>query len=246
MLQFDERYHETAALRDGSQVTLRLIRPDDKDLLRRGFERLSPASRYRRFLAAKTRLSDAELAYLTEVDGHDHFAIGAACEDAAGHEEGVGIARFIRSRSDPRVAEVAVAVVDDWQGKGLGTLLLLRLVAAARERGVERFSGQVLASNEALRDVLDQIPSGVRVRAQAGELTVDVDLPDIPFAGLPTPEHRATSLARLLALVARGRLLARESWQRMTAGKHGEDEERADHHSAPDPSRCADEEERAP
>jgi GNAT superfamily N-acetyltransferase len=242
MLQFDERYHELAALRDRSRVTLRLIRPDDKDLLRRGFDRLSPESRYRRFLGAKTRLTDAELAYLTEVDGHDHFAIGATIEDAAGHEEGVGIARFIRTESDPSVAEVAVAVADDWQGKGLGTLLLLRLVAAARERGVERFSGQALASNEALRDVLDQIPRGVRVRAQEGEVTVEVDLPDIPVAGPPTPEDRATPLARLLALVARGRLLARESWQRLTTGVRGEDAEQADGPSAPDPGRSADEE----
>jgi GNAT superfamily N-acetyltransferase len=206
----------------------------------RGFERLSPESRYRRFLAAKTRLSEAELAYLTEVDCHDHFAIGAASVDASGHEEGLGIARFIRSRRDPRVAEVAVAVVDDWQGKGLGTLLLLRLVAAARERGVERFSGQVLASNEALCDVLAQIPRGVRARADAGELTVEVDLPDIPVAGTPTQEDRGTPLARLLALVARGRMLTRHSWQRFMSGVHGDNARRAEGASLP--GRPADEE----
>ena len=239
MPQFDERYREIAALRDGSRVTLRLIRPGDKDLLRRGFERLSPESRYRRFLGARTRLTDPELAYLTEVAGRDHFAIGAAHKDAEGHEEGVGIARFIRSLGDSCAAEVAVAVVDGWQGKGLGTLLLSRLVAAARERGVERFSGQVLASNEALCDVLAQLPCGVRVRAQEGELTVEVDLPDIPFAGTPTPEHRATPLARLFALVARGRLLAHLSWQRLSAGRHSEDADRA---LAPDPSGSANEE----
>lgn len=202
MERFDASYRETAVLRDGSRVTLRLVRPDDKALLRRGFERLSPESRYRRFLSAKTELSDAELVYLTEVDGHDHFAMGAVTEDADGHEEGVAIGRFIRSRTDPRAAEVAVAVVDDWQRKGLGTLLLLRLVAAARERGIERFAGQVLASNQAIRDVLAQLPS-VRTRERDHELAVEVDLPDVPFDA-PGQDERAARAGRLLGLVARG------------------------------------------
>jgi GNAT superfamily N-acetyltransferase len=205
MTQFDERYREAAVLKDGSRVTLRLVRPDDKELLRRGFERLSETSRYRRFLTAKSRLTDAELAYLTEVDGYDHFAIGASVTDAKGAEEGVAIARFIRSATDPKAAEVAVAVVDDWQGKGLGTLLLLRLVAAARERGIERFAGQALASNQQLRDVLAEL-AGLRVRAEGGELALEMDLPDVPVDLPPRPEDRDTPLRRLWGLVARGLL----------------------------------------
>src|SRR6266568_8681079 len=85
--RFDGRYRETALLRDGSRVVLRLVRPDDKALLRRGFERLSPESRYRRFMSAKSQLTDAELAYLTEVDGWSHFALGAVVEGAGGGAE---------------------------------------------------------------------------------------------------------------------------------------------------------------
>jgi GNAT superfamily N-acetyltransferase len=218
MAHFDERYRERAVLRDGSSVTLRLVRPDDKELLRRGFERLSAQSRYRRFLAAKTRLSDAELAYLTEVDGRNHFAIGATRVDEEGTEEGVAIARFIRSRSDPTVAEAAVAVADDWQDKGLGTLLLLRLAAAARERGIQRFAGQVLASNEAVRDVLDQLPRGVRIRPEAGDLSVEVDLPDIPLGTVPGLEDRETPMRRLLTLAARGLLLVRHAVEKLAPG----------------------------
>ena len=207
-LCFDKDYREIATLRDGSRVSLRLVRPSDKELLRRGFERLSPESRYRRFLSAKTELRDAELAYLTEVDGHDHFAVGASVTADDGTEEGVGIARFIRSAEDPRAAEAAVAVVDDWQNRGLGTLLLARLAAAARERDIEHFHGSALAANDAIRGLLDELGPGVRVRAESGELAVEVDLPEVPPDWSAT-EPPKTQLARILSMVAKGVLLVR-------------------------------------
>jgi GNAT superfamily N-acetyltransferase len=209
--RFDALYRETVRLLDGSRVTLRLVRPEDKQLLRRGFERLSPESRYRRFLAAKTELSDAELAYLTEVDGWNHFAIGAVTVDAAGAEEGVAIARFIRSSEDPRSAEAAVAVIDDWQRKGLGTILLLRLVAAARERGIDRFAGEALAANQQIREVLGQLAQGVRVRGDGPELGIEVDLPAVPAEAMPTPEDHEAPLRRLLGLLGRGVLRVRRA-----------------------------------
>ncbi len=73
-LFFDARYRERARLDDGSEIVLRLIRPTDKELLRRAFNTLSDESRYRRFFTQKRELSEAELTYLTELDGHDHFA----------------------------------------------------------------------------------------------------------------------------------------------------------------------------
>ena len=218
MAHFDEHYREKVILHDGSRVTLRPVRPDDKALLSRGFKRLSPESRYRRFLAAKSDLTDAELAYLTEVDGHDHFAMGAVVEDENGNEEGVAIARFIRSKIDPCVAEVAVAVIDDWQSKGLGTLLLLRLVAAARERGIERFAGVALAANAAIRDVLAQLPGGMRMRSEGNDLAIEVELPEVPVDGTPKPEERDTPLRHLFRLVARGLLLARHAVARLRSG----------------------------
>src|SRR5436189_102460 len=113
-----------------------MIRPEDKPLLRRGLAKLSVESRLRRFFAARNDFTPAELVYLTEVDGKDHVAIGALRADDG---EGVGVARFVRHAPAGEVAEPAIAVVDDMQGKGLGRLLLARLVAAARERGVTRF-----------------------------------------------------------------------------------------------------------
>src|SRR5207244_92171 len=112
----------------------------------RGFAGLSAESRYRRFFSAKDRLSEAELRYLTEVDGVDHFALGALHDG-----EGAGVARFVRLRDRPDTAEAAIVVVDERQGCGLGRLLLTRLTEAARERGITRFRSDVLARNQAAR-----------------------------------------------------------------------------------------------
>ena len=99
------------ALRDGSHVRARQGRSSDRDHLLRGFERVSPKSRSRRFFAAMPELSEGMVRYLTEVDHHDHEAIIALDEETG---EGVGVARYVRSTERPDVAEVAVTVIDDW------------------------------------------------------------------------------------------------------------------------------------
>jgi protein lysine acetyltransferase len=121
-----------------SAVEIRPIRPSDKPLLAEGMLRLSPESRYRRFLTAKPRLTAAELRYLTEVDGRDHVALVAVVPEA-GRERLVGVARFVRLPEDPGTAEFAIVVADDWQGRGLGRLLAERVGAAAAASDVRRF-----------------------------------------------------------------------------------------------------------
>jgi RimJ/RimL family protein N-acetyltransferase len=199
---FDERYDERARLRDGTLVHLRLIGPEDKALLRDGFARLSPASRYRRFFAAKRELSQKELRYFTEFDGTNHLAIGAVRVRGDRSEEGLGVARFVRLPDDPKVAEAAVAVVDDYQNRGLGHLLLLRLVAAARERGVERFRATTLADNPAARALMDDLGAEPDTSREDDTLSVDVALPDAPPGAGEMPHSSA--LYRLFQAVARG------------------------------------------
>ncbi|HEX8823264.1 MAG TPA: GNAT family N-acetyltransferase [Archangium sp.] len=145
--RFHDQYRERLSLADGTWAELRLVKPEDAALLREGFERLSPRSRFQRFLSAKPRLTEAEVRYLTRVDGERHLALGAVTRGPEGREVGLGVARFIRLEHAPEVAEVAITVADDAQGKGLGRVLLERLVEAARERGVERFELRVLAGN---------------------------------------------------------------------------------------------------
>jgi GNAT superfamily N-acetyltransferase len=171
-------YEEHAELRDGTPVLLRLLRPTDKELLRAGFELLSPESRYARFFAPKTSLSEDELRYLTEVDHEDHVAIGAASE-RDGEQTGLGVARFIRLADRPETAEAAIAVADGAQRKGLGRLLLLRLVAAARERGIERFRFEVLASNTGMAALIAEIAPERTIETAAGALSIEVALPEV-------------------------------------------------------------------
>ncbi|HSJ18126.1 MAG TPA: GNAT family N-acetyltransferase, partial [Solirubrobacterales bacterium] len=117
-------------LGDGTRVLIRPIRPDDRELVRAGFERLSPESRYRRFLTPMPKLTDQQLAYLTDVDHHDHEAM-ITVDPATG--EGVGISRFVRDAERPGTAEAAVTVIDECQGRGLGTALLTALTERARK-----------------------------------------------------------------------------------------------------------------
>ncbi|MFE8604844.1 GNAT family N-acetyltransferase [Archangium violaceum] len=198
--QFDTHWRERLALADGTEVELRLVRPEDAELLRQGFEQLSPRSRLGRFHAPKSRLTDAEVHYFTSVDGEQHLALGAVSRGPEGQEEGLAIARFIRMARDSDVAEAAVTVVDVAQGKGLGRLLLERLVEAARERGVERFEFLVLPGNAAMFRLLDELnPDGTPVRGDEDALCVT-----LPLA--TTPHRKWRLLLLLLGLAARGAL----------------------------------------
>lgn len=173
------------------QVEIRPIEPDDRDALARGFDRLSEQSRYRRFLSPRGPLSQAELSYLTDVDHHDHEALVAVDPET---DEGVGVARFIRSTEDPAVAELAVAVADDWQGKGVGSLLAAELAKRAREEGVMCFTALALAENDAILGLLQDLGEVRTGRTQLGTVELAVDLPD----------DGISRLRRLLRAVARG------------------------------------------
>ena len=156
-------------------MLIRPIRPDDKARLLDVFERLSPESRYRRFLFPIRSLPSAQLRYLTEVDHHAHEALQGVDPLT---DDGVGVARFVRSPGDPTVAEVAVTVVDDWQGRGLGTALLHDLAARAREEGIERFSGSVLAENEPVIELLRRLGDVRTTGRDHGVVELMIDLPD--------------------------------------------------------------------
>lgn len=199
-LAFDESYAEECVLDDGTEVELRLVRPDDKPLMLAAWERLSPESRYRRFFSAKGVLTSEELRYLTELDNVDHLAIGASCR-RGGETVALGVARFVRMADRPDMADAAVTVVDDVQRLGLGRLLLTRLVAAARERGIERFRCDVLATNEGMRRLLRSL-APVLERPEGPLVTVELPLADVVPA--PGCVNKKSLVYRLLALIGRG------------------------------------------
>jgi RimJ/RimL family protein N-acetyltransferase len=182
-------------LRDGTEVVLRPIVPEDKELLVAAFERLSPESRYRRFFTPVTELKPAILEFLTEIDYVNHFA-WAAMATENGEEVGVGVARYVRLE-DPQAAEAAITVIDPYQGRGLGSLLLEALALEALEQGVRRLEGEVLEENEGMQSVLRR--AGARFRAEgAGVLRFEVDLPD------KAEELPSSPLSEVLRAVARG------------------------------------------
>jgi GNAT superfamily N-acetyltransferase len=133
-------------LRDGTLILIRPIRHDDKRLLEAELRSLSPSSVQRRFLTAKPRYTRSELRYLTEVDGWNHMALVAESPTQAGRRL-LGVGRYIRHRDDPQKAEVAIEVVDDFQGRGLGTILVEELGRRARMRGVVRFTATMSSDN---------------------------------------------------------------------------------------------------
>ena len=159
-------------LRDGSAVLIRQVKSTDAPLLADGFGRLSAASRQMRFLGVKKELSAAELRYLTDVDHHDHEAL-AAVDRVGGH--GVGIARYVRDGDDPQAAEIAVTIVDDWQGRGLGAELLAQLSDRARQEGIRRFTALADAGNAAVAALLRN--AGARlVRRGPGTVEYEITL----------------------------------------------------------------------
>jgi RimJ/RimL family protein N-acetyltransferase len=177
------------------ELLLRPVRPGDKRLLAQAFERLSPESRYRRFFAPLEKLSDQDLRYLTEVDHRDHEAIVAVNPENGAI---VGVARYVRSDL-PTEAEVAVVTGDPWQGRGVATALLKRLVGRAREEGIDHFVALVMSDNSEVLDLFRNLaPRGSRTRRSASGHTELV-------MALPDPERIGEStLGRALRAAAAG------------------------------------------
>jgi GNAT superfamily N-acetyltransferase len=154
-------------------VLLRPIRSSDAGKLLTIFDGMSTQSRWLRFLTSKRQLMPNELRYFTEVDHHDHEAI-VAIDLCSGR--GLGVARFIRLADDPESADVAVAVVDAWHGRGLGRALLSQVSERAREEGIQRFAATVSAQNAAVVGLL-QHASLVRPPVWAsGTVEYEIDL----------------------------------------------------------------------
>lgn len=207
---FDDSYEETVTLTDGQRVHLRLIRPSDKELLRAGFEQLSPDSRYARFMAPKARLTEGELRYLTEVDGVNHFAMGAIRRHLMSKDEGVGSARFVRVPDKPDTAEPAVTVVDGYQGHGLGSILLQRLIEAAWERDVRWFCSELLAENKASKRMMESLSPEVQFRATGdGALLATIPVPEPDRTPTAPGFFVGTPLQKLLSYVARATVTVR-------------------------------------
>ena len=157
-------------------MLIRPIRADDKAMLSDGLRHLSDQSVQRRFLTGKRSFSRSELRYLTEVDGRDHVAFVAEYPGEPARRL-IAVGRFVKLHEDPAAAEVAIVVADDWQRRGLGSLLGARLAREARRLGVERFTATMAADNEPAHRLMAKLTSHLEQRhAGAGvdELVLDL------------------------------------------------------------------------
>jgi GNAT superfamily N-acetyltransferase len=167
-----QRHHAFAyPLGDGGRIVLRSVVAGDRERLQAALGWMSDASRYTRFFVPMPRFSDEHLRYLTDVDQVDHVAWGAL-DPSAPHVPGVGVGRFIRLRDEPGTAEVALAVVDAYQRRRVGTALFALLYLLARQRGVRTLRAVLLMSRGGLADRLRLI--GARGAYRDGVLELDV------------------------------------------------------------------------
>ena len=166
---------EVVPLRDGSEVLVREVLPEDKELFLAGIRRVGEEARYARFLwAHPPTLRPEELRYFTEVDHDDHEAIGAMDLTTG---EGIGVARYIRDAPGSPSAEAAVTIIDDWQGRGLGTVLAQRLAERAEARGITQFVATLWATNRAMVHVFGHLGEMRESAVDAGVVELDITLP---------------------------------------------------------------------
>ncbi len=159
---------------NGNRVRIRPIVIADQDAIVRGFRQLSDESRRHRFLIPPAELSESMLAYLTRVDYTNHVALAAFALDDAG-EPGVGIARYIRLADEPDCAEAAVTVLDEYQNRGIGTVLLEALALIAQQNGITRFCGYVQWENTGVVELARRLGATVR-HSSTGLARYDVPL----------------------------------------------------------------------
>ncbi len=162
-------------LDNGRTITIRHIRAGDGPALRAAHDRLSPESKYRRFLAAKPHLSEADARYLVQVDGQDHVAMVATPVDDP--DRILAVARFVRLPEDPRTAEFAIVVGDAYQQEGIGTRLMEHLSQSAAERGISRFRATISAENAPAHRLLRGLPGRIAAERHTGPVDeIEVDL----------------------------------------------------------------------
>ena len=163
-------------LDNGRQILVRPLLPSDREELAVRYTELSPAARRSRFGSAPDQLSPRQLDQLVDLDFDDRFALAAVAVDEDG-EPGVGVARYARHNDDPTVAEVAVVVLDEYQHRGIGSILLWDLVAVARSHGITTFTATVMWARKELLDAIRSAGATVEP-AEPGIAAVRFELPD--------------------------------------------------------------------
>ncbi len=190
MGKYPSEFEVDAVLRDGGVVHIRPIRPEDTELLNGLFQRMGPQSRYFRFFQEKDELTPKELEYFCNVDYDSRMAFVVLLDDKM-----IGVGRYEREKDNPKIAEVAFAVEDAHQNRGIGTQLLQIMTAYARTHGIEGFSAYVLPDNVQMIRMFRH--SGYKI-----ERTMEEGVYSVSFPVAPSPDSRAAEEERERRAVA--------------------------------------------
>jgi GNAT superfamily N-acetyltransferase len=166
-------YSVVETLRDGRSVTIRALKPDDRSAMLSAVGRVSAPSLYRRFFGPKRGFTEKETDFFVNVDFVTHVAL-VAVVDEGGKDTIIGAGRYIAA--EPGKAELAFAIIDEYQGKGIGTALLRHLVLIARESGLQQLAAEVLQENVAMLTLFRKCGFSVRKGGGASVVHVVLDL----------------------------------------------------------------------
>jgi GNAT superfamily N-acetyltransferase len=166
----DARHYMAAEiLKDGTEIAIRAIRPDDSGRLLEAFANLDRQSIYTRFFSHKAGLTDAELKQYTDVD-FDRIVALVATTGTGDSQTLIAGGRYVCDDAQPPAgsAEIAFTTEEDYQGRGLASLLLAHLIRIARQKGVSRFEAYVLAENQSMLSVFRRSGLPMHVRHESG------------------------------------------------------------------------------
>jgi len=178
-MDFSRKVGFEVRLRDGARAWIRPVQPEDKARIEHGMKLLSPETRYLRFFNDAAELGGDLLQYLTEVDQQDHVAWIAVNHLLPG-EPGIGIARFIILPDDPSTAELALTVVDEYQGLGLGAALMNILLVRAEQLGIRALRAIVLPDNHRVLRWMRRLGATSRYKDGLIELNLAVEGNHVP------------------------------------------------------------------
>jgi ribosomal protein S18 acetylase RimI-like enzyme len=167
------KYSAIEPLRDGRRIEIRDLRPDDRADFLAALGRIGSESLRRRFFGLKRSFSEPEIAYFVNVDFVSHVALVAVAEEV-GRPVIIAGGRYIVQQ--PGKAEVAFAVVDEFQGQGIGAALMRHLASIARQSGLRELTAEVLTENIAMLKVFEKSGFPIRMERSAGEVQIALRL----------------------------------------------------------------------
>ncbi|MBX9667654.1 MAG: GNAT family N-acetyltransferase [Candidatus Obscuribacterales bacterium] len=169
-MTFATTYTADEIIRDGRALTIRALHQEDRELWQDVWEHLGPESIYYRFFSPKRKMSDAEVAYFTQLDFVTHVALIAIIHNTTDGDTPCAIGRYHVVGTSQDTAEIAFAVDDEFQGLGIGTLLLTHLARIGRLAGISEFVAFVLAENQKMLEVFENC--GIPIQKKLNDFTM--------------------------------------------------------------------------